>query len=34
MNRPKKVRGSATLKTLAFLLALVLAVGVCVSGCV
>ena len=32
MNRPKKVRGSATLKTLAFLLALVLAVGVCVSG--
>ncbi|MBR1845365.1 MAG: HAMP domain-containing histidine kinase [Oscillospiraceae bacterium] len=32
MNKPKKVRGSATLKTLAFLLALVLAVGVCVSA--
>ena len=32
MNKPKKVRGSSGLKALAFLLAWVLAVGVCVSG--
>lgn len=29
MNKPKKVRGSAPLKTIAFLLALVLAAGIC-----
>ena len=32
MSKPKKVRGSAALKALAFLLAWVLAVGICVSS--